>query len=101
MLGLVDDLRDHPFAMFVAEDVPAVISSDDPGFWGAQGVSYDWYAALLVAGELCGGIGLLKQLALNSIAFSLVDEAERARLAAAWETKWEAYVGWLATQQVE
>jgi hypothetical protein len=72
VLGLVGDLRDHPLPGFIADSVPVVISPDDPGFWGAEGTTYDWLVALLLGGDLCSGLALLKQLALNSIAHSLV-----------------------------
>ena len=38
VLGLVDDLSNHPLALFVAEGLPVVVAPDDPGFWGAVGL---------------------------------------------------------------
>ena len=97
VLGLVDDLRNHPFASFVSEGMPVVLSSDDPGFWGADGVAYDWVVAFLLPAQPCTGIALLKQLAHNSIAYSAVDSARRAALEAEWSVRWQAYVEWLVT----
>ena len=51
MLGLIDDFRNHPLPLFLSEALPVVISSDDPGFWGAEGLSYDWWVAFVIAGE--------------------------------------------------
>jgi len=98
VLGLVDDLRNHPLASFIAEALPVVISSDDPGFWGATAVNYDWWVAFVVAGEACAGIGLLKQLAINSIEQSLLTKGERAAVMSEWQRRWGQYVDWVVSQ---
>lgn len=43
IMGLVNDMRDHPLSSMIMENYPIVISSDYPGFWGAKGVTHDWY----------------------------------------------------------
>ena len=52
----------------------------------------------MIAGEACAGIGLLKQLALNSIEQSIVGAAERAALQREWERRWDAYLDWVVSQ---
>jgi adenosine deaminase-related growth factor len=102
VLGLVDDLHNHPLALFLADDLPVVLSSDDPGLWGAAGVTYDWVLALLVSSEACGGLAMLKQLARNSIDHALLAEVEKAALLAAWTSRWERYIDeFLAAWQAE
>lgn len=100
---MVDDLRNHPLASFVSEGLPVVISSDDPGFWGASAVNFDWWVAALISSAACPVIGLLKQLALNSIEHSLLSRAERNLTLAVWSRRWDEYVQWLVAQheQVE
>lgn len=67
VLKLVNDLRNHPASVFVSQNLPMVISNDDPGFWNAIGLSYDFYYALMSMASMNSGLGFLKQLALNSI----------------------------------
>lgn len=53
--------------MYVSINMPIVISSDDPGFWNAKGLSYDYYYALMSIAPMDAGLGFLKQLILNSL----------------------------------
>lgn len=67
VLGLVHDMRNHPATVFNVLNVPMVIASDDPGFWGATGLSYDFYYALMSFTGVDTGLGYVKQLVLNSL----------------------------------
>lgn len=67
VLHLVQDLRNHPAAVYIALNIPIVITNDDPSFWGAKGLSYDWYLAYMAISPAHAGLRLLKQLALNAI----------------------------------
>lgn len=44
ILQYVNDIRLHPAKTFLNYGIPITISSDDPGFFGYNGVSYDYYA---------------------------------------------------------
>lgn len=67
VLKLVDDLRNHPATIYSAINMPMVIASDDPGFWGATGISYDMYYALMSFTSADAGLAYVKKLALNSL----------------------------------
>ena len=67
VLGLVSDLRNHPVASLIAQNFPLVISSDDPAVWGALPLTHDFYMAFMVLSGEDSGLGMLKQLALNSL----------------------------------
>lgn len=112
-LGLVGDLRNHALATLANfPGLGVVISSDDPGMWGLSGVTHDWYAAALIAaggGGACAAAGaagapaarpplaLLKALALNSIDYSLVGSADKARMHGDFQVAWAAWVSELVT----
>jgi len=89
ILRYVDDLRIHPAAGYINEGVPIVISSDDPGVFGYEGLSYDFYEATL-AWQL--DLRQLKQLAFNSLHYSALEGAEKQNAIAVWEANWEIFV---------
>ena len=61
----------------LSKGIQASISSDDPGFFGYEGVTMD-YLATYVACEL--SIRDLKKLSLNGIKYSSVDEDAKKTL---------------------
>jgi adenosine deaminase CECR1 len=91
-LRYVSDLRMHPAAGYLRRGVPCVLSNDDPGIFGNDGLSYDFWAATL-AWEL--DLRALKRLALNSLRYSGMTDAEKQTALGVWQRQWDA---WLATR---
>ncbi|XP_005185572.2 adenosine deaminase 2 [Musca domestica] len=92
ILHLVWDLRNHPGALFIAQDIPMVICNDDPGFWNAKGLSYDFYYAIMSMAPNNAGLKTLKQLVWNSLKYSTFDECERKNAYELLQTKWDQFI---------
>src|SRR5262249_57761729 len=82
MLRYVSDLRMHPADGYLRRGVPCVLSNDDPGIFGNDGLSYDFWVATL-AWDL--DLRALKQLALNSLNYSGMTVAEKRTALVAWQ----------------
>ena len=74
LLGLVPDLRNHPAQNYLRNGVPIVLGSDDPGTFGYDYFTVDWYM-------ICLGWGLdladLKLVIGNSINYSAMNKKEK------------------------
>lgn len=92
VLKLVDDMRNHPASILIADNYPVVITCDDPSFWGAKGLSYDWYVAFMGLASKDGDLRLLKQLALNSILYTVMDVEERVHAMQQWQNDWNTFI---------
>ncbi|KAH0949286.1 hypothetical protein HN011_003508 [Eciton burchellii] len=96
VLGLVTDMRNHPASSLFASGSPVVVSNDDPGIWGAQGLTYDFYEAFMALMSANSDLRSLKQLAKNSLIYSGMSDQERHNALIRWEIKWYIFVTKLA-----
>jgi adenosine deaminase CECR1 len=96
LLGLSPDLRTHPAAGYLNAGIQCTLSSDDPLWFGNDGLSYDYWEALM-AWNL--DLAALKKLARNSITYSGLDAAPKARLIRHWEQEWDKFIRRLAQEK--
>mmetsp|Transcript_14107 Transcript_14107/g.13712 ORF Transcript_14107/g.13712 Transcript_14107/m.13712 type:complete len:170 (-) Transcript_14107:53-562(-) len=74
LLGYTTDLRNHPVRFMLHKGIQASISSDDPGFFGYDGVTMDYFMATLTW-EL--DLRDLKKLSLNGITYASISEDKK------------------------
>ena len=95
ILHELDDLRNHPGRIMLANGLQVSLTPDDPMVYNYTGVTPDFVAAT-IAFNLT--VADLKQLAYNSINTSALDEATKTRKLSAWADAWNAWVkatvGW-------
>ncbi|XP_065362192.1 adenosine deaminase 2 [Calliphora vicina] len=92
VLHLVLDLRNHPGSFFISQNIPIVICNDDPGFWNAKALSYDFYYAIMSLAPNNAGLKTLKQLVWNSIKYSMLQPGEKQRAYALLQIKWDHFI---------
>jgi len=90
ILRLASSMPMHPLPILLNHGVPVALSSDDPAIFQNMGLSFDFYQ-VLVASETTGLL-MLGHLARDSIAHSMLGEAETRRLMELWETRWEGFI---------
>ncbi|XP_060759495.1 adenosine deaminase 2-A-like [Neoarius graeffei] len=92
VLKLVSDLRNHPAAVLMSEGHPMVVSSDDPALLGTTGLTYDFYEVFVGIGGLSANVGMLKELAMNSIRYSSLPAVLKDKAMALWQQKWNKFI---------
>ncbi|XP_043465516.1 adenosine deaminase 2-like [Leptopilina heterotoma] len=92
ILNLVADLRNHPASILFAENFPVVVCSDDPGLWGAKGLSYDFYEAFMGIMSRKSDLRALKKLALNSIEYSAMNGEEKLKALMIFKEQWSHFL---------
>ncbi|XP_053947221.1 adenosine deaminase 2 [Anastrepha ludens] len=92
VMGLVWDLRNHPATFLIAENFPVVITADYPGMWNSKGLSYDFYYTFMALAPAEADLRFLKQLALNSIKYSILTSEERRKMNRVFQKKWEEFI---------
>ena len=90
LLGYFPDLRNHPGQVFYRSGIPIVLSPDDPGTFGYDNFTVDWYQAFMAWGL---DLGDLKQLALNSLNHSgMTDQEKKDAIEKRWTPMWNRYI---------
>lgn len=89
ILGYVSDLRNHPARVLLANNVNISINSDDPGVFGYDGLSYDFWMAY-INWDLT--ISDIKKMIFNSIEFSSLNSVEKQKAKSHLQKKWELFV---------
>lgn len=92
VLALVDDYRNHPASVFMANNISMVISSDDSAFWEATPLSHDFYMAFLGIASRHADLRVLKKFAMNSIQYSAMNDVEKEAAFAKWQIKWDSFI---------
>lgn len=90
VLKLVEDVRNHPLAAFLSQNMPVVISCDDPGVWEADPLSHDFYITFVAISSRHADLRLLKQLALNSLYYST--HPSKDKLVHEFEIRWTKFI---------
>ena len=98
ILGYVGDLRVHPARAWLQQGVPCTISPDDPGVFGYEGVTPDYWAIFL-AWEL--DLRAMKKLLMNSITYSSLDEAEKQTAMQHWQQRWDTFIDYCLELETE
>jgi adenosine deaminase CECR1 len=88
-LGYVSDLRNHPARVLLANGIPCSINSDDPGVYGYDGLSYDFWVAFM-----CWDLDVakLKKLITNSLVYSSLSEEEKKTALIHLSKEWNNFV---------
>ena len=91
LLRYVKDLREHPGQSYLAAGLPVSISSDDPAIYGYQGISYDFWEAVIGWGL---DLKMVKILCYYSIKGSSLDEAAKSEKINSWQKDWNDYISY-------
>lgn len=92
VLNLVSDLRIHPATSLIAENYPLVISCDDRALWESLPLSHDFYVTFMALTGEAAGLATLKQLALNSLRYSVLPPADKQQAITLWQEKWNLFI---------
>ncbi|MFA8450429.1 MAG: hypothetical protein ACEPOW_07025 [Bacteroidales bacterium] len=89
ILGYVRDLRLHPAANYIKEGIPITLNSDDPGMFGYNGVTPDFWTAYM-AWDL--NLPQVKRIIWNSIEYSTLNKEEKEIAFTALKNSWAKFI---------
>ncbi|KAJ8711004.1 hypothetical protein PYW07_008246 [Mythimna separata] len=90
VLKLVEDPRNHPLATYLSQNIPVLLSSDNPGVWESLPMSHDFYVTFVGVASRHADLRLIKQLALNSLYYS--SYPDKHKLVHEFEIRWTKFI---------
>ena len=88
-LGYTKDIRNHPATEYLKSGMAISLCSDDPAYMENQTLTDDFFAGV-VGWDL--SIADLKQLGINSILYSGLDDAAKYKSVRAYKDLWNGFV---------
>jgi adenosine deaminase CECR1 len=89
-------LRTHPAAGYLNAGIQCVLASDDPLYFGNDGLTFDFWEAT-IAWNL--DLKSLKRFARNSIIYSGLDAQSKEHLMNHWNQEWDRFINKHANQK--
>jgi adenosine deaminase CECR1 len=89
LLRYIKDLREHPGQSYLAAGIPVSLNPDDPAIYNYQGVTYDFWEAVIAWGL---DLKMVKVLCYYSLQYSALSESEKADMINAWKSQWNDYI---------
>ena len=87
--GFMPDLRSHPAINFYRSGLPIVIAGDDPGSFGYNELTVDYYMAFMAWGL---NLADLKVIANNSLIYSTVPDEVKTEGFIKFNREWTSYI---------
>lgn len=89
LLRYFKDIRNHPGISLFNDGVAITINPDDPAIFGYQGVSFDYWVAVM-AWDM--SLADVKKCIVNSIEYSSLALPEKSELMKKWQIKWSKFI---------
>lgn len=89
LLRYITDLREHPGQSYLVGGLLVSLNSDDPAIYGYQGVSFDFWEAVVAWGL---DLKMVKVLCYYSLISSSLNEDEKTKAISEWQEKWDSYI---------
>ena len=89
ILGYIVDLRNHPAVNYIRNGIPVVLGTDDPGTFGYDHFTIDWYAIFM-----SWGLDLtdLKQFGIRALQYSGMSKDEKTGARKKFDEAWKNYI---------
>lgn len=92
VLKLVDDMRNHPAAILISQNIPIVISSDNLSLWEVSPLSHDFYYTFMGIASRHSDLKFIKKLVINSLKYSALNDREKENAFDKWQREWDRFI---------
>uniref|UniRef100_A0A1A9WDL1 Adenosine deaminase n=1 Tax=Glossina brevipalpis TaxID=37001 RepID=A0A1A9WDL1_9MUSC len=90
--GFIRDLRNHPGSVLMLENAPIVSGNDSPGFMNIDGLSPNYYYAIMSLAPYQHGLKTLKRLVWNTIKYAQLTGEEKKNAEILLKKKWNVFI---------
>jgi hypothetical protein len=88
-IGFTPDIRNHPAINYYKSGIPIVIAGDDPGSFGSNELTVDYYMAFMAWGLTLYD---LREIANNSIRYSSISDSGKVIGFKKFQDNWSSFI---------